>query len=297
MYGKYRIGKSASGSYRGAALRPRNRPATFRKGMGKRYNNSVKLPRFATVGFARNVEKKYFDKTYQSNSFETLSGATTSVANNGVTYISNTWGTYTFGTQAASAATSNDMFKGLDTGTTARTRIGNKLKPNYIKGAFTFTAGLTNIAAGKAQNGEALDQPVASTTQQYLRTTFRMLIVKDLQVNSTDVQVQWNQVMDTTGLQAGIHSELNVDNMGRFIVLEDKIFTCDAQNPQKTCPFMINGSRVGSVRYNGPSSAALTDKGLYIVWAAFIMGVDQLSLPDVSMPSPVGHSRLCFTDD
>ena len=78
-----------------------------------------------------------------------------------------------------------------------------------------------------------------------------MVIVKDLQVNSTDAQITWPQVFDTTGTQAGVHSELNVDNMGRFIVLEDKIFTLDADNPQKTCPFMINGSAIGPVRYNG----------------------------------------------
>ena len=49
--------------------------------------------------------------------------------------------------------------------------------------------------------------------------------------------------MDTTNFQAGVHSELNVDNMGRFIILEDKMFTVDAQNPQKTVQFMVNGSK------------------------------------------------------
>ena len=45
-------------------------------------------------------------------------------------------GSYTFGTQIAGAAPAinNDMFKGLATGTDARTRIGNKLKPRYLKG-------------------------------------------------------------------------------------------------------------------------------------------------------------------
>ena len=85
--------------------------------------------------------------------------------------------------------------------------------------------------------------------------------------------------------------------MGRFIVLEDKIFTVDGQSPQKTCPFKISGSRLGSVRYNGPSVAALTDKGLYVVWSAFVMGVDSTALTDIALPAPVGHSRVSFTDD
>ena len=90
--------------------------------------------------------------------------------------------------------------------------------------------------------------------------------------------------------------------MGRFIVLEDKSFTLDANNPMKTCQFLISGSRIGSVRYNGPGSSALTDKGLYVVWAAFVMGVAsggavQISPDAITVATPVGHSRLCFTDD
>ena len=168
-------------------------------------NRKASKPKFATVGFARNVEKKYFDKTYQSNNLEVATGNSTSVINNGVAYVSNVWGNYAFGTQAGSSVVSNDMFKGLDTGTTARTRIGNKIRPVYVKGAFTFNAALVNTATTKTQNGEALEQPTAAVTQQYLRTSYRFVIVKDLQVNSTDTQVTWSQVFDTTGLQAGVH--------------------------------------------------------------------------------------------
>ena len=131
----------------------------------------------------------------------------------------------------------------------------------------------------------------------YMRTTYRMLLVKDLQVNSADAQVTWSQVMDTTNFQAGVHSELNVDNMGRFIILEDKVFTVDAQNPQKTVQFMVSGSKTGPVRYNGPAVGALTDKGLYVVWAAFTMGVGNTSVDNVNIASPVGHSRVCFSDE
>ena len=52
-------------------------------------------------------------------------------------------------------------------------------------------------------------------------------------MNSIDTNITWQQVFDTTGQQAGVHSELNVDNMGRFIVLEDRIFTVDADTPRK----------------------------------------------------------------
>ena len=226
MYGKRRFAKKPTTSR--SSYRPRARPTYALKKVGSTY--------------ARSVEKKYFDKTYQSNSFESQSGqGTPSTVNNGVTYISNTWGDYSFGSQVAAASVaSNDMLKGVETGTTARTRIGNKLRVNYVKGAFTFTACVLGdgTVGMKAQGGEASATASAVVaTQQYVRTSFRFVIVKDLQVNSSDAQVTWNQVFDTTNRQAGIHSELNVDNMGRFIVLEDKTFNVDGSSPQKNMSF------------------------------------------------------------
>lgn len=300
MYGRSRKGArsnrgSGSRNYRKPyASMLKAAPYTGRRGT---YKTGLK---FATVGFSRNVERKYFDKTYQANSLEVLTGQTAGGQGGagGVTYISNLWGNYSFGNvQASASAISNDMLKGLATGTTARTRIGNKIKVKYVKGAFTFTAATVNAVASD-QGGESTVTASTGAGPQYLRTSFRMVIVKDLQVNSTDTNVTWQQVFDTTGLQAGVHSELNVDNMGRFIVLGDKIFTVDADEPQKTCPFMVMGKDVGSVRYNGPSDTALTDKGVYVVWSAFVYGVGGTAvLGDVGIASPVGHSRLCFTDD
>ena len=242
-------------------------------------------------------EKKYFDKSYQANNNETFCGNSAGSGvprvNNGATYISNTWGEYYFGAVASPSVISNNMLKGIMTGTDARQRIGNKIGVKYVKGAFTFNAAMITSAASPAgQGGEAYP----SDGKQFLRTTYRMCIVKDLQVNSTDAQVTWNQVFDTSNQTAGVHSELNVENMGRFIVLEDKIFTLDADTPQKTCPFMINGSKIGSVRYNGGSGTTLTDKGLYVVYAAFVGGVVVASSNDMELPSPVGHSRVCFSD-
>lgn len=257
---------------------------------------------FTRRGFIKKSgEKKYFDKTYQSNVTEQFTGNTAPVGINlysrGVTYFSNQWGTYTFGSQASSTATvSNNMLNSLETGVSARQRIGNKIKMNYAKGAFTFTA--ANVSSQVVtQGGEAIALESNNPREDYLRTTFRMAIVKDLQVNSADTQVTWAQVFDTTGMQAGVHSELNVDNMGRFIVLEDKMFTLDGQNPQKTVPFMIRGGSMGSIRYNGPTWTALADKGLYVVWAAFVMGVLVSATSMINLASPVGHSRICFTDE
>jgi len=267
----------------------------------KKVGRTVFKPRFATVGYTRNVEKKYFDKTYQADNLEnnTAGAGGPNIYNNGYSYVSNTWGTYDFTGPSATQAISNDMTKGVGTGADARSRIGNKIKVNYIKGSFTFTGAVSKIASG--QGGEVMVTSNLADRQPYFRTTYRMVIVKDLQVNSTDTVIKWNQVFGTNGavagLDGGVHSELNIDNMGRFIVLEDKTFTVSADAPQKTVPFMIKGSSVGNIRYNGSGANALTDKGIYVIYAAFVMGVDSVLPADITLPSPVGHSRLCFNDD
>ena len=161
MYGKSRGSKGAS-SRRTNGITANNIARALKKVGGKYTSKKNSAPRFATVGFARNVEKKYFDKQYISSSLEALTGITGNSASNGVTYISNVWGSYNFGAQVASTAISNDMCKGLDTGTTARTRIGNKLKVSYIKGAFTFTAAQSNGMNNTPQNGESQVVPLAA---------------------------------------------------------------------------------------------------------------------------------------
>ena len=63
---------------------------------------------------------------------------------------------------------------------------------------------------------------------------------------------------------------------------------------------MISGKDIGNIRYNGPTGSALTDKGIYVIWAAYASGnsaqpfdtTEGLVAPTFTM-----HSRLAFTDD
>ena len=135
---------------------------------------------------------------------------------------------------------------------------------------------------------------------QYLRTSWRVVIVKDTQSNSTDTNITWDQVF-TSGVVktneevGGINSELNIGNMGRFIILSDQVVELSAENPQKTIKFMIPGYKVGSVRYNGPSDNALTDKGVYVIAANQSTGLETgggYAKPGLCAV----QSRFCFTD-
>ena len=76
-----------------------------------------------------------------------------------------------------------------------------------------------HIATGTADimNGEALVQDATAVStfsgQQYLRTTMRVCIVRDKQVNSTATNITWNDVFENGNgsSAAGVHAELNVD--------------------------------------------------------------------------------------
>ena len=46
----------------------------------------------------------------------------------------------------------------MATGTDARTRIGNKIKPQYLKGSFTFQAALVDTTTTKSQGGKRSEQ-------------------------------------------------------------------------------------------------------------------------------------------
>ena len=162
---------------------------------------------------------------------------------------SNSWYGFNFNQPLANGvAITQDLVKGLATGTTSITRVGNKVKCKYIKGSILLTANQENVLDDTG--GEEVVNSTANGLQ-YLRTTWRVVIIKDTQSNSTDPQITWDQVF-TSGVVktneevGGIMSELNIGNMGRFIILSDQCIELSAENPQKTVKFMIPGSKIGS---------------------------------------------------
>jgi len=266
-------------------------------------------PKFAMSGYARDVEKKYLDRALLSLAVSNVTSNTISAdTTDGRMYRSTAWNTYTFNTVISEATNvTNNLVRAMGQGTTADTRIGNKINVKFVKGAITFTAAQLNSTptAGANMYGESVGSSVTPTTvRQYFRTTIRWVLVKDLQVNSADPQVNWNDVFEsgtkvgdtTDGSVSGVHAELNIANMGRFRVLSDKIFQLDATDPQKTVPFLVPGSQIGTVRYNGPTQTSYSDKGIYLIWAAYTNGIGQEAVNLVTAPNCTMHSRLCYTD-
>lgn len=256
------------------------------------------------ASYAKDEEKKYNDRAIGAGftQYGFGNGNTTPTTINAITSVgfkTGSWYGFNFNQPLANGvAITQDLVKGLATGTTSITRVGNKVKCKYIKGSILLTANQENNPDD--QNGEEV---VNNTTNglQYLRTSWRVVIVKDTQSNSTDPQITWDQVF-TSGVVktneevGGINSELNIGNMGRFIILSDQCIELSAENPQKTVKFMIPGSKIGSVRYNGPSDNALADKGVYVIAANQSTGI--YTSGTVAYPGLCAvQSRFCFVDE
>lgn len=253
------------------------------------------------MSYTRDSEKKYHDKSYIGQMGAHKCNATEFDWNGGTMFHSTRWKSFDFestNNTNTSKQISNNMLAGLGTGVSVRTRIANKINVKYIKGSMTFQAGVLDGKATYNQGGEVLgtrsDSPI---DKMYARTSIRYMIVKDLQVNGDDTDVDWTDVMDGGNDFFGIHSELNIGNMGRFVILEDKSFELKGDNPQKTITWWIKGSDVGQVRYNVSEETAKTNVGIYLVWAAYTKGSATGGTGDVEMPNPVGHSRMCFVDN
>ena len=307
-YGSLQRSRKSFGSRRGMRRSKPSRGSRY----GYKKTGTTFKPRFATVGFNRDIEKKYNDKaliTYNPSGYKTGT-TTTADSSDGFMFISSGWAPYDFRTPTTSlTSTSNDLLKGITQGTTTTTRIGNKITGKYLKGCFTLGAAKLAGPSAGATNGDMNGEAIATASNatsvyQYLRTSWRVVIVKDVQVNNTDPNVTWQQVFESdtgnVGRVGGIHAELNISNMGRFRVLYDTVIKTDAVCPQESVPFMISGKHIGQVRYNGPDATSLTDKGIYVIWAAYVSGstVDMFNTTEgLVAPTFTMHSRLAFTDD
>jgi len=317
-YGRYRNSASsyqfrarpgyASGSFAPKGARKYTRAAPAGR-TNARNNKYISRPKFATVAFTRDIEKKYFDRTITSNINRAVTTGISSTPNEdqGYMWSSWQWQGYDFsGASPITVNTTNDLMRGVPQDASVNGRIGNKINVKYSKGAITFSAAklIGPVATVQDMDGEVVATSAgAATATQFLRTTFRFCIVKDLQVNSANAQIEWNEVFETTAGKAdgdtgGVHSELNIANMGRFRVIHDQYFDLTADNPQKTIPYQIGGNKIGSIRYAGPSPGAGTSTGVYIIWSAYVSNTlvgasltDGLTAPRVQL-----HNRLCYTD-
>ena len=136
------------------------------------------------ASYSKDEEKKYNDRAIGAGFTQYGFGnAGTTTTANGITSVgfkTNSWYGFNFNQPLANGvAITQDLVKGLATGTTSVTRVGNKVKCKYIKGSILVTANQENSSADVTYGEKVIDG--LATGKQYLRTSWRIVIVKDTQ--------------------------------------------------------------------------------------------------------------------
>ena len=267
-----------------------------RRSYSKMARRATRKLRFATVGYTRDTERKYSDKTYvsvtwlpQAIGYEATPGTPTSMVVQGIKYMSQA-------RPATGSGTAQNLVTGLAQGTSATGRIGNKINGKWLNVGVTLEAAKSPLNQG----GEQMNNVGGggASPAYYMKTNFRLVLVKDTQVNNSTNALGWVEVFGTGDSGAnttsfGASDKLDISNMGRFRILSDRRVTVDGTDPLKNVQM---GCAVGTIRYNGGGEGSLTDKGFYLLVAQDVTG-DANSIATVLPGSMRFTSRLTFTDE
>ena len=142
-YNKYRGAKKFTTYRTNGTLS--NRVATPLKKVGNTYKRST-----VRASYSKDEEKKYNDRAIGAGFTQYGFGnAGTTTTANGITSVgfkTNNWYGFNFNQPLANGvAITQDLLKGLPSGTTTTTRVGNKVKCKYIKGSILVTANQENV--------------------------------------------------------------------------------------------------------------------------------------------------------
>jgi len=171
----------------------------------------------------------------------------------------------------------------VDTGTTAKTRIGNLITPRYltIKGVLSAAKTLNPKDEETTFKDEPGSDPMLFLLR-FVRTSIKVFIVRDKSMNEKGY-VTYNDVFE---LPFNAGSALNpflwhrkVDSIGRYEILKEYELELDQDDPQASFSYTI--PLMGKpIRFNGAASTWQYD-------AARTVGADQIdALPFANGVSP-----------
>jgi len=241
------------------------------------------------------MERKYSDKTFVSAawlpqviSYEGTQGQPATLVTQGIKYTSQV-------RPATGILVGQNLVGYLAQNTTAAGRIGNKINGKWLNVGITVEAAKSPLNQG----GEQVNAMGGSgaTPAYYMKTNFRLVLVKDMQVNNSTNIIHWTDVFGTgdSGAETsfGANDKLEISNMGRFRIMSDRRVTVDGTDPLKNIQM---GCAPGKIRYNSGTNSALTDKGFYLLVAQDVTG-DANTIATVLPGTMRFTSRLTFTDE
>ena len=182
----------------------------------------------------------------------------------------------------------------MSNGSTAITRTGNKINAKWLDLGVTLEAAKSPVDQG----GEQVNvEGAVVKASYYMKTVYRLVLVKDTQANNPTNVVTWGDVfgsglMSNEGTYFGASDKLNIGNMGRFRIIKDIKVTLDADDPLKNVKM---GCSPGMIRYNSGGYNALTDKGFHLVIAQDVLGTANTIGSVIPGIVRLG-CRLTFTD-
>ena len=197
--------------------------------MARRAGRKLKL---ATVGYLKDLEVKYTDTNWvgttwtpQIISYEQTPGTPASAVVQGIKYMSNL-------RASTGTSTSQNMVSGVFVGSQATNRVGNRIKGKWLQCGVTLEAAKSPVQQfGEQVNAEG----TITTAQYYMKTNYRIVIVKDKQVNNTTNTINWNDVFGVglTGTDASSFAggeNRDIPNMGRFELVKQVRCTVDGES-------------------------------------------------------------------
>ena len=260
--------KSAASTYRRTTFGVR---APFaRRNLGK-----TKYFRSATTRRLNSKETKYDDDYFNLNAWSQFTqgtstatvgsftdwvlGGVVSTLNRQVASFQLANGTEGGYVRANSYAMTPNCLTNISSGTSAGTRIGNKVEPKYI----TIKGVATATRTTSTTDPETLDKLEGGTTdtliERYCRTTMRILVIRDKNMNEKGY-VEFSDVF-SPALSGVTHmdnvSKLNpylwnrkLDTIGRYDILKEAEFTMDQTDPQKSFNWTIPLKGI-PIKFNG----------------------------------------------
>jgi len=152
----------------------------------------------------------------------------------------------------------------IDTGTTAKTRIGNMVAPRYITLKGVITAAKTNAPKDAETTFKSEEEEFGGQREyieRYMRTSIKIFVIRDKSMNEKGY-VEYTDVFEppigTAVLQpmAAMNPFLwnrKVDVISRYDIINQWEYTLDQDDPQKSFTHVIPLKGV-PIRYNGASN-------------------------------------------
>ena len=205
------------------------------------------------------------------------------------------------------------LMSAIAQGAGATQRIGNRIMMRNVRFSCILSAaqliggnydagGLTGVTGnlGAVTESSGNSGVAAITPQKFIRTTFRIVFVRDRMVSlNTSVPAAPHSpgIDDIFQIGGGLYTtaNLNLASLGRFQILYDRKFTCDSDDPQRS--LTVNLALNAPCHFGGAGATDIREGAIYFVAFATTTAIESTTLlTRFYGPSATYNTRLAYTD-